>query len=154
MDEFVFLPFLPWQYCQGRKTNLSVCFLGKVTAQQFWFKIYWPLVSFKLMVKISSNFVAFLENTNFNFLLCSSSRQSRLRALWQTLRHQFCWKYFIPSLLKVKSKSQWLSEWNWWVVDFQKTIKQKCRCSKSKIEATWILTLVELKKNLKLNSYI
>ena len=55
--------------------------------------------------------------------------------------HQFCWKYFIPSLLKAKSKSQWLSEWDWWVVDFQKILKQKCRFSKNKIEATSILSV-------------
>ena len=28
---------------QDRKINLSVCFFGEVTAQQFCFEIYWPL---------------------------------------------------------------------------------------------------------------
>ena len=28
---------------QDRKTNLSICFLEEVTAQQFCFEIYWPL---------------------------------------------------------------------------------------------------------------
>ena len=33
--------------CQGWKTNTSICFLGEVMAQQFCFKIYWPLWQLK-----------------------------------------------------------------------------------------------------------
>ena len=43
-------------------------FLEVFTAWQFAFEINWPLVSVKSMVKILSNIVAFLENTNFIYL--------------------------------------------------------------------------------------
>ena len=57
MDQFVFLSwrlgntwnlnfefkFQVIQSCQDRKPNLFVRFLGEVMAQQFCFKIYWPL---------------------------------------------------------------------------------------------------------------
>ena len=36
---------------QDRKTNSFVCFLGEVTARQFYFEIYWTLSPMKLWVK-------------------------------------------------------------------------------------------------------
>ena len=35
---------------QDRKTNLSICFLGEVTARQFCSEIYWPLCIFLLKI--------------------------------------------------------------------------------------------------------
>ena len=34
---------------QDKKTNLLICFLGEVTALQFCFEIYWPLIEAKML---------------------------------------------------------------------------------------------------------
>ena len=45
-------PNSSFKHCQDRKTNSSVCFLGEVTARQFCFEIYWPLVQVVFVITV------------------------------------------------------------------------------------------------------
>ena len=57
-----------WLYyvVKSKKANSFVRFFGESTTWHFAFKINWPLVNVKGMVKISSIFMVFLENMNFS----------------------------------------------------------------------------------------
>ena len=81
---------------QDRKTNLSVCFLGEVTARQFCFEIYWPLASQSWTEEISDLYTYqllkiktrefWLENSyDENFLLGSASSSRKCNTKWWVL---------------------------------------------------------------------
>ena len=84
-------------------------FLEEVMARKFCLEINWPLVDFKSMVNISSIFVAFLENMNFNCccnpLLCSIGMLSKsktftmITAVLLPLVHLCSWIWVRVSIL-------------------------------------------------------
>ena len=85
---------------QDRKTNLSICFLEEVTAQQFCFEIYWPL-------RAPPDFHTFLRPCK-----------------WTQEHESSIWLYQVISFFLVCS---WENRfpWEWWITFAAKLILYK-----------------------------